>query len=125
MLLRPRQGDADSGLAEEAAVASVGGSPRELYVQALTTQLANPKTIVFFVSLLAPFIDPAAPWPAWLQILVLAVTSLVLELPILAAYGFAASHGRRLLPAGSRGRAWEGRIAGGCLLCAAAWLALR
>lgn len=100
------------------------GRPRALYVQALATQLSNPKTIVFFVSFLAPFLDPAASWPIPAQIAIYAATTAALETPILFAYGVAASHGSRMLPEGKVG-VWQDRIAGGALLTAAAWLALR
>jgi len=47
---------------EGAQVRAADGTPRALYVQALATQLANPKAIIFFVSFLAPFLDTKAAW---------------------------------------------------------------
>lgn len=80
------------------AIALAPGTRRALYLQRLTTQLTNPKTIVFFVSLLAPFIDPKASWPPAAQIAVCAATSIAVEPPILVGYGVAGAHGRRLIP---------------------------
>jgi len=50
----------------------------------LVTQGANPKALVFFTALLPQFVDPARPVPA--QILVLGVSSIVIELAVLALY---------------------------------------
>lgn len=108
---------------EDQSVVDRGGRPRALFLQSLVTQLANPWTIFFFASFLAPFVDPHAPWPPAAQVAVYAITGLVLEMPILVGYGIAGAQGARLL--GSRAMAWEGRIAGVCLLAAAVWLALR
>lgn len=106
-------------------VVRVGGAgARELFAQGLATQLSNPKAIVFFVSFLAPFLDPAAPWPIPAQLVTYALTTAVLETPILLLYGVAAARGSALLPSGAVGL-WQDRIAGACLLVAAAWLALR
>jgi threonine/homoserine/homoserine lactone efflux protein len=67
-------------MAEEAA-------PRRVVnpvMHGLITQGANPKALVFFTALLPQFVDPARPVPA--QILVLAVTSILIELAVLALY---------------------------------------
>ena len=106
------------------AVREVAGRPGPLFRQALFTQLSNPKTIIFFVSFLAPFINPHGPWPVAAQIALLAATTMVLEFPILLMYGYAGAHGSKLLPAGAIG-VWQDRIAGTCLAIAAIWLALR
>jgi threonine/homoserine/homoserine lactone efflux protein len=66
-----------------------GGSPRAIYLSALTLQLANPKTLVFFVSILPQFVDPGraiGPQMAWL-----AAGSIVPEFFILGGYGYLAS----------------------------------
>lgn len=76
------------------------------------------------MSFLAPFVDPAGPWPVSAQIAVYALTTAALETPILILYGLAAGHGSRLLPGGEVGP-WQDRIAGTSLLAAASWLALR
>ncbi|UCG96667.1 MAG: LysE family translocator [Burkholderiales bacterium] len=69
--------------------AARGGSPGAIYLSGLTLQLANPKTLVFFVAILPQFVDPRLPIGA--QMLWLAAGSVIPELFILGAYGFAAS----------------------------------
>lgn len=88
------------------------------FVEGLVTQLANPKAIVFFTALLPQFIDPHG--PVTLQFFVLGVISIVVELPVLAMYGFAADRGRALV--GRHAHLVE-RIAGGFLVAAGAKLA--
>ncbi len=68
-------------------------SPRALYLSGLTLQLANPKTLVFFASILPQFVDPRlpiAPQMAWL-----AAGSIVPEFFILGGYGYLASRAAR------------------------------
>ena len=71
-----------------------GGTPRALFLSGLTLQLANPKTLVFFASILPQFVDPKlviGPQMVWL-----AVGSIVPEFLILAGYGYLASRAARL-----------------------------
>lgn len=71
-----------------------GGAPRAIYLSGLTLQLANPKTLVFFASILPQFVDPKlaiGPQMAWL-----AAGSIVPEFVILAGYGYLASRAARL-----------------------------
>ncbi len=105
-------------------VTSAANRPAALFVQGLVTQLANPKALVFFTSILAPFLDPGADWPISAQMAVYAVTTEVSEVPILVLYGFTASRGGALLPAEKVGQ-WQDRIAGMSLLVVAGWLAAR
>jgi homoserine/homoserine lactone efflux protein len=56
-----------------------------LFLNAFALQLANPKTLLFFIALLPQFIDPQQS-VAW-QILIMGVTSVTLEFFILFAYG--------------------------------------
>jgi len=105
-------------------ITSAEGRPSALFAQGLATQLSNPKAIVFFASFLAPFLDPAAAWPIPAQMAVYAATTTAAEIPILVLYGFAASRGGALVPAGKWGQ-WQDRIAGACLLVVSAWLGLR
>ena len=74
--------------------AARGGSPGAIYLSGLTLQLANPKTLVFFVAILPQFVDPRLPIGA--QMVWLAAGSVIPELFILAGYGFAASRAARL-----------------------------
>jgi homoserine/homoserine lactone efflux protein len=74
--------------------AARGNSPRSIFVSGLTLQLANPKTLVFFVAILPQFVDPRlaiGPQMVWL-----AAGSVIPEFFILAGYGFAASRAARL-----------------------------
>jgi threonine/homoserine/homoserine lactone efflux protein len=71
-----------------------GGSPRSTFVAGLTLQLANPKTLVFFGSILPQFVDPRlaiGPQMVWL-----AAGSIVPEFVILGGYGYLASRAARL-----------------------------
>lgn len=89
-------------------------------------QLANPKAVLFFASILPGFVDVESPgaWPAWLQIAVFGVTSVGTEVWVLFGYGVLAAaasarvHDPRWL------RALD-RSAGVALLCVAVWLVLR
>ncbi|MGB2817798.1 MAG: LysE family translocator [Burkholderiaceae bacterium] len=71
-----------------------GGTARALFLSGLTLQLANPKTLVFFASILPQFVDPklaVGPQMVWL-----AVGSIVPEFLILGGYGYLASRAARL-----------------------------
>ena len=97
--------------------AARGGSPRAIYLSGLTLQLANPKTLLFFVAILPQFVDPRlpiGPQMAWL-----AAGSIVPEFFILAGYGFAASRAARLA-ADARFARLTDRAAGVLVLAAAA-----
>jgi threonine/homoserine/homoserine lactone efflux protein len=119
-LLRAGLANASAGRAPR----EVEGRPRALFAQAVATQLGNPKAIIFFTSVLTPFIDLEAAWSVPVQLAVFAATTTLTEFPILVGYAWAASHGSRLLPQGRLGQ-WQDRVAGGCLLLVAGWLALR
>lgn len=88
------------------------------FVQGLFTQLANPKAIVFFTALLPQFVDPAR--PVAMQFIVLGVISIVVELPVLLLYGYAADRGRARY--GRHAPLFQ-RLAGACLIAAGAKLA--
>ena len=89
----------------------VGGAFRE----SLLLQLANPKTIVFFIAFLPLFLD--AEKPAAGQILVLAAASFLVESAVLLAYALAARKSALLLGARFERALSRG---GALLLCAAA-----
>lgn len=96
---------------------NVGRSSRAIYVSGLTLQLANPKTLVFFVSILPQFVDPKlpiGPQMAWL-----AAGSIIPEFFILGGYGYLASRAVRLARDERFTRVTE-RAAGVLVLCAAA-----
>lgn len=94
-----------------------GGAPRALFLSGLTLQLANPKTLVFFASILPQFVDPklaVGPQMVWL-----AAGSIVPEFFILGGYGYLASRAARLTHDPRFARYTE-RVAGVLVLCAAA-----
>ena len=97
--------------------AARGTSPSATYFSGLTLQLANPKTLVFFVAILPQFVDPRLPIGA--QMLWLAAGSVIPEFFILAGYGFAASRAARLA-SDSRFARLTDRTAGVLVLAAAA-----
>lgn len=79
-------------------------------------QLANPKTLIFFVAILPQFVDPSLPVGA--QMVWLALGSIVPELLILTAYGYLGSRAARFA-SGPLARVTD-RIAGILVLGAAA-----
>jgi homoserine/homoserine lactone efflux protein len=95
-------------------------SRHQWFRQGLLTQLANPKAIVFFTALLPQFIDPQSE-PA-LQLVVLGLTSVCIEFPILVGYGVLAHQGGHLLRHG-RAAPWIDRLAGTFLIGAGIKLA--
>lgn len=88
------------------------------FMQGLLTQLANPKAIVFFTALLPQFVDPTQPMT--MQFVILGTISIVLELPVLLLYGFAADRGRARY---RRHAPLFERLAGACIIAAGAKLA--
>jgi len=97
--------------------AARGGSPPAIYLSGLTLQLANPKTLVFFVAILPQFVDPRLPIGA--QMAWLAAGSVIPEFFILGGYGLAASRAARLA-ADARFARLTDRAAGLLILAAAA-----
>jgi threonine/homoserine/homoserine lactone efflux protein len=97
--------------------AARGASPGAIYLSGLTLQLANPKTVVFFIAILPQFVDPRLPIGA--QMVWLAAGSAIPEFFILAGYGFAASRAARLA-ADPRFARLTDRAAGLLVLAAAA-----
>ena len=92
-------------------------SLRAIYLSGLTLQLANPKTLVFFVAILPQFVDPRL--PIGVQMLWLAAGSVIPEFFILGGYGFAASRAARLATDPRYARITD-RAAGALVLAAAA-----
>lgn len=90
------------------------------FLRGFVVQGANPKALVFFVALLPQFIDPASPVAP--QILLLGVSSVLIELVVLALYAAFAVRARRL--AGARLSGPLERVGGGFLIAAGARLAL-
>lgn len=92
-------------------------SVRSIYLSGLTLQLANPKTLIFFVAILPQFVDPSLPIGA--QMLWLAAGSIVPELLILGGYGYLASRAARVATNPRYARVTD-RVAGALVLGAAA-----
>ncbi len=87
----------------------------------LAMKLADPKTILYFGALLPQFIDPAG--NVGQQILILGLTSVVIEFAVLAGYGGLA--GRvRLIVSRPAVIVWFERTAGSLLVAAGVGLAL-
>lgn len=88
-----------------------------LFFDGFMVQISNPKAILFFSALLPQFIDPHAPVVE--QIVILGLTSVIIEFSILLGYGIA---GSVIAPRYAR---WTNRVAGGLLIGAGAGLATR
>lgn len=88
-------------------------SGRRLFLTGLLTNLTNPKGILFMVAVLPQFIDPTR--PLWLQLLLMAVTTVAVDLVVMHGYAFAAS---RLQKAFKNAQAvkWQNRLFGGLLM---------
>lgn len=98
-----------------------GGTPWRLVRHGFVLQAANPKSLIFFTAILPQFVDPTA--PVAVQLLVLGVTSILLEAAINLGWGGLAGRARRLATGPRFARAVD-RLAGGLLVAAGAGLAL-
>ena len=94
-------------------------NPDRIFSRAFIVQAANPKALVFFIALLPQFINPAASVP-W-QILVLGVSSVLIESLVLSLYAALAARARSI--AATRFSASLERVGGACLIAAGARLA--
>jgi homoserine/homoserine lactone efflux protein len=84
---------------------------RAPYVQALLTQLGNPKALLFFAALLPQFLDTARPLPP--QYALMFVITFAGESLILSGYGWLAAAGGR---AAAGHAVWRERISGAVLI---------
>lgn len=87
------------------------------FLDGLVLQLANPKSLLFFVVILPQFVDLNG--DVVMQVLVLGVTSVSAEFVVLAMYGLLASRFHRIATT-PRFAAATDRLAGACLVVAAA-----
>ena len=99
------------------STASRDRSARSIFLSGFTLQLANPKTLIFFIAILPQFVDPRLPVGA--QMIWLAIGSIVPELVILGGYGYLASRAAHLAANPRYARVTD-RVAGALVLCAAA-----
>jgi len=90
------------------------------FTQATMSQLANPKSVLFFGALMPQFIQPAHPLLP--QYLAFAAICFVVEMPVLAFYGWVAARGRGLF-ASPRSVAWRERLSGSALIAVGASIA--
>lgn len=84
------------------------------FLQGLTTQVANPKAIIFFVALLPQFIDQSK--NIALQFSILALTTTIMETFILMCYGWVAANGKRFAEKNKNISKWQDRFAGSVLV---------
>jgi homoserine/homoserine lactone efflux protein len=92
-------------------------SPGKPYLQAVLTQLANPKAILYFSAFLPQFLDRNAPlWPQYLLMFAIIAAG---ETAILGCYGWLAAQGRRLAGAGR----WAERVGGALMIAIGALFA--
>lgn len=105
------------------AAAPAGGREPVLarpFQQATMAQLANPKSVLFFGALMPQFLQPGlALLP---QYLAFAAICFVVEMPVLATYGWLAARGRGIF-ASPRSIAWRERLSGGALIAVGASIA--
>ncbi len=94
-------------------------SARERFVTGFFTNVTNPKGIVFMVAVLPQFIDPAR--SLGLQLLILLLTTIVVDLIVMHGYAFLASRMQRWL-ATARARRAQNRVFGGVLIAMGASL---
>ena len=93
---------------------------RRSLIRAVLVQGTNPKALVFFIALLPQFINPAAAVAP--QVLVLGLSSVLIEFVVLTLYVTAATRARQL--AGVRFAGTLERAGGGVLMAAGLRLAL-
>ena len=98
-------------------LAIVDHKSHHLFFSGFTLQISNPKAILFFSALLPQFLNPHAPVVP--QVVILGLTSAVIEFFILLFYGVA---GSSLTPRYAR---WTNRVAGADQQSAGAGIATR
>ena len=99
--------------------AEPAGRWQQRTVSGFLTNATNPKGIIFMVAVLPQFMTPER--PLWLQLLILAVTTLAVDTVVMHGYAASASVLRRLLQ-GSRAMRIQNQVFGGLLMLVGAGL---
>lgn len=100
-------------------------SARRAFVESVTVEVLNPKTAIFFFAFLPQFIDPAGPWPVWLQFLALGtVVNFIFSTADLACVALAGAVLERLRRSSTAQRLMQ-RLGGGLMVGLGAHLALQ
>lgn len=86
---------------------------KNAFIDGLIVEIANPKTLIFFLALLPPFLNPSAPLLP--QLLILGTTTLIIEFFVLAGYAYAAGTLRKKIAQPNIQR-WFNRMVGGILI---------
>jgi len=94
-------------------------SSRKRCLTGLLTNVTNPKGILFMVAVLPQFISQSR--PLWLQLLVIAVTTLAVDTVVMHGYAFAASRLQTLFK-NARAIKLQNRLFGGLLMAVGAGL---
>lgn len=90
------------------------------FMQAVLTQLGNPKAMLFFLAFVPQFLNPAAALlPQYATLFAITVIG---EGVILAGYGWLAAAGGRMAPGHAT---WRERIGGAVMVLLGLWFALR
>ena len=92
---------------------------RQRVLTGALTNATNPKGILFMVAVLPQFMTDAR--PLWMQLLVMAVTSLVIDLTVMHGYALGASSLRRMMQS-PRAMRNQNRVFGGVLMAVGAGL---
>ncbi|MDX2007333.1 MAG: LysE family translocator [Meiothermus sp.] len=100
--------------------AAAGKTPAQLFLQAFTLAVGNPKPIAFFTAVFPQFIEPAAPLPP--QFALMTLTFVSISFCSLMAYSSLASVVKPWFRRPSRAR-WFNRLAGAALVGLGARLA--
>lgn len=101
------------GLVSESDQAQPAGNWKKRTLSGFLTNATNPKGIIFMVAVLPQFMTPDR--PLWLQLLILAVTTLVVDTVVMHGYAASASVLRRLLR-DSRAMRIQNKVFGGLLM---------
>lgn len=94
-------------------------STRKLFLTGLLTNVTNPKGILFMVAVLPQFINPLR--PLWLQLLLMAMTTVAVDLIVMHGYAYAASRLQKLFK-NAHAIKWQNRVFGGLLMAVGAGL---